>query len=125
MKSNREYKNIPISFSDYLMAFGKLSGCHQLPERSFFIKGQQFPVCARCTGAFIGYIAGGILYFFIHINIFLCLFFCLVMFIDWYIQYKKIFHSNNIRRVITGFLCGFGMIQIYLSILQKIFNFFY
>ena len=124
MKSSREYKNTPISFLDYLMALGKLSGCHQLPKRSFFIKGRQFPVCARCTGVFIGYIIGGILYFFIHINIFLCLVFCLVMFIDWYVQYKDLMQSNNIRRVITGFLCGLGLIQIYFSILQKIFEFF-
>ncbi|MBQ3473297.1 MAG: DUF2085 domain-containing protein, partial [Methanobrevibacter sp.] len=24
--------------------------CHRMHERSFFIKGHQFPVCARCTG---------------------------------------------------------------------------
>ncbi len=124
MKLSREYKNTPISFFEYLMVLGKLIGCHQLPERSFFIKGRQFPICARCTGAFIGYIIGGILYFFIHINIFLCLVFCLVMFIDWYVQYKDLMQSNNIRRVITGFLCGLGLIQIYYSILQKIFEFF-
>jgi uncharacterized membrane protein len=26
--------------------------CHQLPDRSFFWGGQQFPVCARCTGLY-------------------------------------------------------------------------
>lgn len=25
-------------------------GCHRRPERSFFYKGRQFPICARCTG---------------------------------------------------------------------------
>jgi hypothetical protein len=30
--------------------------CHRLPERSFFIKGHQFPVCARCTGFYTGLI---------------------------------------------------------------------
>ena len=27
--------------------------CHQIPERSFFWAGQQFPVCARCTGLYV------------------------------------------------------------------------
>src|SRR5258705_2465494 len=29
--------------------------CHQLPERSFFIAGHQFAVCARCTGLYAGF----------------------------------------------------------------------
>ena len=27
--------------------------CHRIPERSFFFRGHQFPVCARCTGFYI------------------------------------------------------------------------
>jgi uncharacterized membrane protein len=29
--------------------------CHQIPERSFFIAGHQFAVCARCTGIYAGF----------------------------------------------------------------------
>lgn len=32
--------------------------CHQIPERSFFIAGRQLPLCARCTGTFLGAILG-------------------------------------------------------------------
>jgi uncharacterized membrane protein len=32
--------------------------CHQLPERSFFLDGRQLPVCARCTGLYLGGAAG-------------------------------------------------------------------
>ena len=32
--------------------------CHQLPERSFFLDGQQLPVCARCTGLYLSGAAG-------------------------------------------------------------------
>ena len=32
--------------------------CHQLPERSFFLDGQQLPVCARCTGLYVSGAAG-------------------------------------------------------------------
>jgi uncharacterized membrane protein len=36
-------------------SFGLL--CHQLPERSFFIAGQKFAVCSRCTGLYFGFAA--------------------------------------------------------------------
>jgi len=35
--------------------------CHQKPERSFFYKKKQFPVCSRCTGIVIGAAAGFVL----------------------------------------------------------------
>ena len=48
-----------------LMKIGSLTGYHQLPERSIFIKGHQLPPCARCTGIIIGEIAAIPLWFFI------------------------------------------------------------
>ncbi len=32
--------------------------CHRIPERSFFLNGRQLPLCARCTGTFLGVIVG-------------------------------------------------------------------
>ena len=29
--------------------------CHQIPERSFHIAGEQFAVCSRCTGLYAGF----------------------------------------------------------------------
>lgn len=32
--------------------------CHRIPERSFFLDGRQMPLCARCTGTFLGAMLG-------------------------------------------------------------------
>jgi len=48
-----------LSFTIY-QAFSYV--CHQLPERSFFIAGHQFAVCARCTGVYFGFAAAVIGY---------------------------------------------------------------
>jgi uncharacterized membrane protein len=36
--------------------------CHQIPERSFFIAGHQFAVCARCTGLYAGFTLAALVY---------------------------------------------------------------
>lgn len=41
----------------FIFAIGSVI-CHQLPDRSFFVDGQQLPVCARCTGLYLGAAAG-------------------------------------------------------------------
>ena len=44
-------------FVAIIFAAGSLI-CHQKPERSFFLEGHQFPVCARCTGLHLSAAAG-------------------------------------------------------------------
>ena len=95
--------------------------CHQKANRSFFFNNYQFPICARCTGLVIGYILGIIsILFSFKISIYLSLFFIVIMFIDWFIQYKKILSSTNIRRLLTGIFCGFGIINLLAIISTKI-----
>ncbi len=43
----------PAGFWSKLSALG-YSVCHQIPERSFFVHTHQFPLCARCTGMYLG-----------------------------------------------------------------------
>jgi uncharacterized membrane protein len=40
--------------------FGKF--CHQLPERSLHLEGQQLAVCSRCTGLYFGFALSVLLY---------------------------------------------------------------
>ena len=97
-----------------LMEFGAKMGCHQKAERSFFFKGYQFPVCARCTGVIIGELITIVLLLCsVEINFIVSLILLLPMGIDWGLQHLKILQSNNIRRLITGILGGFGLTLVY------------
>ncbi len=59
---------VPLGlFSLGLLVFPLLAGegpgfwgagiCHRIAERSFTVAGQQLPLCARCTGVYIGFLA--------------------------------------------------------------------
>jgi uncharacterized membrane protein len=83
--------------------------CHRMPERSFFYKGKQFPICARCTGIYIGYIA--IFIFAIFLTYIPLLWSLALMFpsiIDGLTQAFCNRESNNGLRLITGIMFGVG-----------------
>ena len=106
-----------------LMNFGHRLGCHQMEERSFHFKCYQFPVCARCTGVFLGEIIAIILLLLgIKINIFVSIALLLIMGFDWFIQYINLLPSTNIRRLITGTLAGIGLTFIYYYVIAFIIN---
>lgn len=106
-----------------LMNFGYRLGCHQMADRSFFFKGYQFPVCARCTGVILGEFMAIILIIFkLNINILFSIALLLIMGLDWFIQYINILESNNLRRVITGTLGGIGLTFVYYHTLLKVAN---
>lgn len=110
------------SFHGILMKIGASSGCHQMPSRSFFWHGWQFPVCARCTGLFGGYLAGTLIWIYYRIPIEICIVFVAILFSDWAIQYINLLESNNIRRLITGILCGIGYLQMLFHFVVWIWN---
>jgi uncharacterized membrane protein len=94
------------------MRFGAMTGCHQLRERSFYFNNYQFPVCARCTGLLFGQ-AAGIISFLLFTQYDIKLLFMLAIIsvvllgIDGFGQLRKIWISTNLRRLITGIICGY------------------
>ena len=118
-------KSTKIKIWAFLMRVGNSCGCHQREDRSFFIKGWQFPVCSRCFGILTGQLIGILLYVFhVRIPIYIDFIFLLIMFLDWYIQYKNIKESTNIRRFITGNLAGIAQISIIIKIVLWIIGIF-
>ena len=107
------------------MHFGKSCGCHQITERSFFYKNYQFPLCARCTGIFIGeLIIAPVIIFVVGFNdIYVNLAFLTIMAIDGSLQYLNILASTNIRRLITGLMAGFAMTGLFFIGIEYLLSF--
>lgn len=96
------YKWLPIIF-----------GCHCRKDRSFYYKGKQFPICARCTGELVGIVVSIFSCFFFRLFISVSLLLLIPMIIDGVIQMKTSYESNNRRRFITGFLFGYGLFMVF------------
>lgn len=88
--------------------------CHRLPSRSFFYRGVQFPICARCTGICIGYVIGIILALFKVLPFFYALILIIPMIIDGSGQLFNKWLSTNYRRLVTGILGGIGIVFMFL-----------
>lgn len=87
--------------------------CHRLPERSFFYKGIQFPICARCTGILVGYFLGITYILTIKTNnFFIALLLLSPTAIDGIGQLYGKWISTNRRRFITGLLAGISTIML-------------
>ncbi|MDR1409108.1 MAG: DUF2085 domain-containing protein [Oscillospiraceae bacterium] len=91
--------------------------CHRIPERSFFFRGKQFPLCARCTGIAVGYILGiASLVIWRKMPLWAIAICILPMIIDGLLQ--NIWHimSTNPRRFITGIVFGIAELHALLWI---------
>lgn len=91
--------------------------CHRKPERSFFWKGKQFPVCARCTGIYLGYISFPLFNFdLLHLSSLLSIAITLPTVIDGLAQAFLKRKSTNFIRVTTGILGGIGAMSLIVNI---------
>ncbi len=115
-------KNIIIKLYYRSMRLGCRAGCHQRTDRSFFFKGYQFPVCARCTGVLIGYLVAIPSYIAWGASLRLCIIFAAIMLLDWVLQYGKLLESTNIRRLLTGICGGYGVLSAQLLFVRTIFR---
>ena len=93
-------------------------GCHSLPARSFFWKGKQFPICARCTGELVGMILECLLFLSLHwyASWGWCIVFAMPLVIDGTLQLKTIWFSNNALRFFTGVFFGIVVVSFLLHI---------
>ncbi len=90
-----------------------LVSCHKLPERSFFWKGKQFPVCARCTGLYTGFISFPFFNFeLVHLNSLIAMLLVLPTIADGLLQAYLNISSTNTRRFITGITAGVGLMAL-------------
>jgi len=96
------------------MELGGRLGCHQMPERSFFLRGYQFPLCARCTGVLLSSSAACAVYWLYKIPLAAAVLMSLVMLLDWGIQRLGIRESTNPRRLISGLIGGYGFMTLQL-----------
>jgi uncharacterized membrane protein len=87
--------------------------CHQIPERSFFIEGHQFGVCARCTGLYTGFMVAALVYPLIRSLrqtetpprkwLFIA---AAPLAIDFALEFFRIMHNTHFSRFTTGTLLG-------------------
>jgi len=87
--------------------------CHRLPDRSFFFKGKQFPLCSRCTGLALGYLFYPFfLLGWFNFHFLLLILLHLPMIIDGVTQLYFERESTNRLRFSTGLLAGISQIGI-------------
>jgi uncharacterized membrane protein len=87
--------------------------CHQRPDRSYFIGGYQFAVCARCTGVYAGFALMLLLYPLIRSlrtrvmppRIILLLA-ALPMAVDFSVTFFGFWQNTHTSRLLTGLLLG-------------------
>ncbi|MCR4292395.1 MAG: DUF2085 domain-containing protein [Candidatus Kuenenia sp.] len=98
--------------------------CHQIPSRCLWICGSNAGLCARCFGIYLSFSICMIFAFFRIFNcskkhIVLGVFFIFPLLADGAIATITHYTSNNLLRIATGILFGFGAGLLVLSVKQN------
>lgn len=88
-------------------------GCHCRPERSFFFRGRQFPLCARCTGELLGILAAVGSWRLWRPSAGLALILLVPLVVDGLVQLCTAYESRNYRRLWTGVIFGYGLTALF------------
>lgn len=107
-----------IKIMQFISGIG-FSVCHHLPERTLLFGKALMPVCSRCSGIYTGFLFTIIFLFLvfrkresglppIYIMI-LAIVFMLSTMIDGALSYLGVYNTNNIIRLITGYMFGAGI----------------
>lgn len=88
--------------------------CNQIPERSFYVDGHPFAVCARCTGIYFGFAAGVLIYPLVRSlkNTYpplarkWLLFAAVPLLLDFGLDYLGVLRNTLFTRSVTGALMG-------------------
>lgn len=98
------YRWLPIVF-----------GCHCRADRSFFIQGKQFPICARCTGELAGMLLLGMTYALYRLPWPYAVLLLFPMILDGAIQLLTSYESTNQKRFLTGILFGYALFSLFIA----------
>ena len=98
--------------------------CHGMPSRSFELFGATMPICARCTGVYLGLLAAPALFAFLprlnegvlRIGLFAA---AMPMAIDGVTQAMRFRESTNGLRIVTGIVAAFAFGLWALSELER------
>lgn len=90
-------------------------GCHCRNDRSFYWRGKKFPICARCTGELIGIFISLIMLRAYTTELVADIFLIVPLIIDGFLQLLTRYKSNNVKRLVTGILFGYGFLNIFIK----------
>ncbi|MEB3198668.1 MAG: DUF2085 domain-containing protein [Candidatus Sericytochromatia bacterium] len=83
--------------------------CHQLPARSLFFGAEQFPLCARCMGGYLGFALGGLWLLATRRAVLLCPLLVVFGLADKLVGMIGGGDSTNEVRVLLGLMLGSGL----------------
>lgn len=102
----------PMLHFHFLQKHFCLCFCHHDPKRSIRFFGLEKFLCSRCMGILFGSVAGfGLQILQFHIPPIITIFCIAPLLIDGFTQAFGLRESNNYFRIITGFLCGIGIMS--------------